>query len=273
MNLILRIIFIPLFFTYCSSDKQETPSETVVATPSPEITEPKALELVWSDEFDGDTLNQDHWSFALGDGCPNLCGWGNNELQLYTDNNHRLEDGMLVITAKKEEDYTSTRILTKGKKEFQYGRIEARVKVPVGAGLWPAFWALGNDIDSNPWPDCGEIDIMEYVGRKPGEIFTSVHTRSSYGDTVNTKITPFPGIEDDFHVFAVEWTNTSLTFFVDDQRLYTYTPQTRNQETWPFDKPVFLLINLAIGGNFGGAVGADTVFPQDYFIDYVRVYQ
>jgi len=231
--------------------------------------------LVWSDEFDGTTLNLDNWSYELGDGCPNLCGWGNNELQEYTDDNHRLEDGMLIISAKKgsNSNYTSTRIKTKGKQEFQYGRIEARVKVPSGAGMWPAFWALGNDIETNSWPNCGEIDIVEYVGKNPGQIFTSVHTPSSYGNTVNSMITNVPNVEDDFHNYAVEWNENFIDFFFDDTRVYTYSVQTKNQNTWPFNKPFFLIINLAIGGNFGGPVANNIQFPREFIIDYVRVYQ
>ena len=257
-----------------TSDKEVNTTEDPVTT-TPVVEEPKELELVWSDEFDGTTLDPDNWTFELGDGCPNLCGWGNNELQVYTDQNHRLEDGMLIVSAKKdaEGNYTSTRIITKGKREFQYGRIETRIKVATGTGLWPAFWALGNDIDTNSWPDCGEIDIMEYVGRKPGEVFTSVHTRSSFGNTINTQITPFPGIEDDFHVYAIEWNDAFIDFFLDENRVYRYAPQIQNQETWPFNKPFFLLINLAVGGNFGGAVSSSLEFPREYFIDYVRVYQ
>ena len=231
--------------------------------------------LVWSDEFDGTNLNLDNWSYELGDGCPNLCGWGNNELQEYTDDNHRLEDGMLIISAKKgsNSNYTSTRIKTKGKQEFQYGRIEARVKVPSGAGMWPAFWALGNDIETNSWPNCGEIDIVEYVGKNPGQIFTSVHTPSSYGNTVNSMITNVPNVEEDFHNYAVEWNENFIDFFFDDTRVYTYFVQTKNQNTWPFNKPFFFILNLAVGGNFGGPVANNIQFPREFIIDYVRVYQ
>lgn len=276
----MKRIFMIIAYTFVlgcqseASEKEVSSTENPVTT-TPVVQEPEELELVWSDEFDGTTLDVDNWTFELGDGCPNLCGWGNNELQVYTDQNHRLEDGMLIVSARKdgEGNFTSTRIITKGKREFQYGRIEARIKVPTGTGLWPAFWALGNDIDTNSWPDCGEIDIMEYVGRKPGEVFTSVHTRSSFGNTVNTQITPYPGIEDDFHVYSIEWNDAFIDFFLDENRVYRYAPQFQNQETWPFNKPFFLLINLAIGGNFGGDVSNSLEFPRDYFIDYVRVYQ
>ena len=276
MKNLFLVLIAGSFLTNCQSETaaqeniQATPRTTTNVT-----TVQSELELVWSDEFDGTTLNLDNWTYELGDGCPNLCGWGNNELQEYTDDNHRLENGMLIISAKKgsNSNYTSTRIITKGKKEFQYGRIEARVKVPSGAGMWPAFWALGNDIETNSWPNCGEIDIVEYVGKNPGQIFTSVHTPSSYGNTVNSMITNVPNVEEDFHNYAVEWNENFIDFFFDDIRVYTYFVQTKNQNTWPFNKPFFLIINLAVGGNFGGPVASDLVFPRDYFIDYVRVYQ
>jgi len=273
----LFLVFIAgSFLTNCQSETsgQENTQLTLETNSNIELEKPE-LSLIWSDEFDGTVLNLDNWTYELGDGCPNLCGWGNNELQEYTDDNHRLENGMLIISAKKgsNSNYTSSRIITKGKKEFQYGRIEARVKVPSGAGMWPAFWALGNDIETNSWPNCGEIDIVEYVGKNPGQIFTSVHTPSSYGNTVNSMITNVPNVEEDFHNYAVEWNENFIDFFFDDTRVYTYFVQTKNQNTWPFNKPFFLIINLAVGGNFGGPVASDLVFPRDYFIDYVRVYQ
>ena len=273
----LFLVFIAgSFLTNCQSETsaqeniQSTPETTSTVT-----TLQSELALVWSDEFDATTLNLDNWTYELGDGCPNLCGWGNNELQEYTDDNHRLEDGMLIISAKKgsNSNYTSTRIKTKGKQEFQYGRIEARVKVPSGAGMWPAFWALGNDIETNSWPNCGEIDIVEYVGKNPGQIFTSVHTPSSYGNTVNSMITNVPNVEEDFHNYAVEWNENFIDFFFDDTRVYTYFVQTKNQNTWPFNKPFFFILNLAVGGNFGGPVANNIQFPREFIIDYVRVYQ
>ena len=273
----LFLVFIAGYFlSNCQSEKsaQENTQIALETNSMVELEKPE-LALVWSDEFDATTLNLDNWTYELGDGCPNLCGWGNSELQEYTDDNHRLEDGMLIISAKKgsNSNYTSTRIKTKGKQEFQYGRIEARVKVPSGGGMWPAFWALGNDIETNSWPNCGEIDIVEYVGKNPGQIFTSVHTPSSYGNTVNSMITIVPNVEDDFHKYAVDWNQNFIDFFFDDIRVYTYSVQTKNQNTWPFNKPFFLIINLAIGGNFGGPVASDLMFPREFIIDYVRVYQ
>ncbi len=260
-----------LLLVVCSSAEKNS-SETTPLTK--EVFDDNFDTLVWEDDFNESTLNENFWNFELGDGCPDLCGWGNNEWQVYTNGNYRIEDGMLIISAQKEaEGYSSTRITTKGKKEFQYGKIEARLQVPRGVGLWPAFWALGNDIDTQGWPLCGEIDIMEYVGRRPGEVFNTLHTQSSYGNSVNSKVTPYPNIEDDFHVFTLHWTPTALTFLIDDEEVYKYAPSSKNIESWPFNKPFYFLLNMAVGGNFGGPVDAETSFPKEYKIDYVRVYQ
>lgn len=229
--------------------------------------------LVWEENFNAKALDEKAWNFELGDGCPN-CGWGNAERQLYTKDNHQLIDGNLVITAKKEgEKYTSTRITTKGKKEFKYGRFEARAKLPVGHGIWPAFWMLGSNIDQAKWPKCGEIDILEYVGREPDMVFTSLHTKDSHGNTVNTKKTKFENIEDGFHIYAAEWTNEKIDFFVDGQLVYTYNPADKTEDVWPFDQPFYIIVNVAVGGNFGGPDVKDEILPQKFIVDYIRVYQ
>lgn len=229
--------------------------------------------LVWEDNFDGKILNEKHWNFELGDGCPN-CGWGNNERQLYTKENHQLINGNLVITAKKVgNNYSSTRITTKGKKEFRYGRFEARAKLPVGQGIWPAFWMLGGNIDSAKWPKCGEIDILEYVGREPDMVFTSLHTQDSHGNTINTKKTKFENIEEGFHIYAADWDQNRIAFYVDHQLVYTFAPDDKTEAVWPFNQPFYIIFNMAIGGNFGGPAVDDTIFPQEFIIDYVRVYQ
>jgi len=230
--------------------------------------------LVWSDDFNGTELNEKDWSFELGDGCPALCGWGNKERQIYTKRNHRLENGMLFIQARKENDrYTSMRISSKGKKEFQYGRFEIRAKLAVGEGVWPAFWLLGSNIDEVGWPLSGEIDVLEYVGRAPQEIFTTLHTQDKNGDFANTKTTHIPKIEEGFHVYAAEWDAESITFFIDGVKVYTFAPKERTAAIWPFDQPFYLLLNLAIGGHFGGPEVDDAIFPQEFIVDYIRVYQ
>ena len=188
--------------------------------------------------------------------------------------NHKFAKGKLVITAKKEGDkYTSTRITTKSKKEFQYGRFEARAKLPVGHGIWPAFWMLGSNISEVGWPKCGEIDILEYIGREPHMVFTTLHTQDSHGNSINTKKTKFQDIEKGFHVYALDWTKDKMDFFVDDILVYTFNPKNKNENTWPFNQPFYFIINMAIGGNFGGPKVDDTIFPQDFIVDYVRVYQ
>jgi len=230
-------------------------------------------ELIWSEEFSGEQLDPAVWNYELGDGCPQLCGWGNNELQRYTQQNHRLEDGKLIITARLEDGtYTSTRITTKGKKLVQYGRVEARIKLPSGEGVWPAFWMLGSNIDEVGWPRCGEIDIMEYVGREPGQVFTSLHTQDSHGNTINSKTTAIEKIETGFHTYAAEWTPEKIVFLIDGKAVYTFAPDERTEAVWPYDQPFYLLLNLAVGGNFGGPVVDDQIFPQEYIIDYVRLY-
>jgi beta-glucanase (GH16 family) len=237
------------------------------------IAQQNKRKLVWEEQFSDNKLNEKNWNFELGDGCPN-CGWGNNERQLYTKDNHKLIDGRLVITAKKEgEIYTSTRITTKGKKEFQYGRFEASAKLPIGYGIWPAFWMLGGNIDTAKWPLCGEIDILEYVGREPDMVFTSLHTQDSHGNTINTKKTKFENIEEGFHIYAADWDKDKITFYVDDQLVYTFAPEQKTEAIWPFDQPFYIILNMAIGGNFGGPNVDDAILPQTFIIDYIRVYE
>jgi len=230
--------------------------------------------LVWEENFDGEVLDESKWTFALGDGCPELCGWGNNEPQIYTRNNHELRNGKLYITVRKEDStYTSTRITTKDKFDFQYGRVEARAKIPSGKGVWPAFWMLGSNIDEAGWPLSGEIDILEYVGKEPGTIFTSLHTQDSHGNTINTRKTKIEGIEEGYHIYAADWSAEKIEFFVDGKSVYTFNPKGRTREVWPFDQPFYLLLNVAVGGNFGGPEIDDSIFPQEFVIDYIRVYQ
>jgi beta-glucanase (GH16 family) len=231
-------------------------------------------ELLWEENFNGTKLDEKTWNFEMGNGCPNNCGWGNNEKQLYTDKNHELKDGNLIININREGDhYTSTRITTAGKKEFQYGRMEARAKLPVGKGIWPAFWMLGSNISRVGWPKSGEIDILEYVGRDPNQVYTTLHTQDSHGNSKNSKKTEIKNIEEGFHVYAIEWTKDKIEFFVDDISIYTFHPETRNEDIWPFDQPFFFIINTAVGGNFGGHDVDNTIFPQQFVIDYVRVYR
>ncbi|MGB6267997.1 MAG: glycoside hydrolase family 16 protein [Olleya sp.] len=171
----------------------------------------------FEENFEGVKLNQDNWNYDLGDGCPNLCGWGNNERQSYTKENVRVEGGKLIISATKDStNYYSGRITTKDKIEFQYGTVEVKAKLPQGSGLWPAIWMLGSDISDIGWPACGEIDIMEYVGKAPHEIHTTLHTPDSFGQSKNTKITTIDTIENGFHVYKTNWTKDAISFYIDD---------------------------------------------------------
>lgn len=230
--------------------------------------------LVWQEDFKASQLDESVWNYELGDGCPNICGWGNNERESYTKENHQLHKGNLVIEARKESGkYTSTRITTKGKKEFLYGRIECRAKLPVGKGIWPAFWMLGSNIDAKGWPKCGEIDILEYVGRDPHQVYTTLHTQDGHGDRGHGKRTEIHEIEQGFHVFAVDWSKDKMDFFVDEKLVFTYNPQPKNEDSWPYNQPFYIIVNMAVGGNFGGPDVDDTIFPQSFIVDYIRVYQ
>jgi beta-glucanase (GH16 family) len=247
--------------------------------------------LAWSDEFDdpaGTPPNPQKWGYEIGDGAANrIPGWGNNELQYYTDDPGNAAtdgDGNLVITAAEADgsllcyygacEYTSARLLTQHKAEFAYGRIESRIQVPQGAGLWPAFWSLGTDIGEVGWPQTGEIDFMEFVGRVPNEIFGTIHGPgysggASFGNSYDFGEPVF----DDFHTFAIEWEPDLINWYVDGILYHTATPADVAPNEWVFNDPVFLLLNVAVGGNFGGPVGEDTTFPQEMVVDYVRVYQ
>lgn len=233
-------------------------------------------ELVWADEFDvAGAPNSSNWVYDLGNGAN---GWGNAELQFYTDRSENVSvvDGNLKITARREAfsgyNFTSSRIKSEGKFEFTYGKIEARAKLPKGGGTWPAIWLLGADYQTNTWPACGEIDIMEHVGNNQDLIFGSLHSPSSFGDTQNKGTVTVPGVSEEFHVYAVEWTEDRITFSVDGEPYYSYAPDVQDASTWPFDKPFFLILNVAMGGNFGGAVAGDFA-SSSMEIDYVRVYQ
>ncbi len=230
--------------------------------------------IVWEENFDGNQLNKESWNIVTGNGCPELCGWGNNEKQIYSDENVKVANGFLIIKAKREGDrYTSARINSKDKKEFQYGRIEVRAKLATGKGLWPAFWMLGSNINEVGWPLCGEIDILEYVGKEPERIFTTLHTADSYGASKNTRKDVVKGVEEGFHTFAIDWSKDRIEFLIDGALFYTFSPEDKDEKVWPFDQPFYVILNLAIGGNFGGPEVDDSIFPQEFIIDYVRVYQ
>lgn len=231
-----------------------------------------AQQVIFEDHFNGEELNLENWSYEEGDGCPDLCGWGNNERQIYHRGYVSVEDGKLVIEAVKEGDrYFSGKINTKGKQEFQYGTIEVRLKLPTGHGLWPAVWMLGTNIDEVGWPASGEIDIMEYVGREPNTIYSSLHTPASHGDTENSQVTVIEDIEEGYHTFKTIWSETDVQYFVDGEHVYTFTPKAYDDANYPFRHPFYLLINLAVGGNFGGPEVDDSIFPAKFYVDYIKV--
>lgn len=229
-------------------------------------------QVVFEDHFEGNELNMENWSYEEGDGCPDLCGWGNNERQTYDRDYIKVENGNLVITAVKDgKNYFSGKLNTKDKVEFQYGTVEVRAKLPAGHGLWPAIWMLGTNIGEVGWPASGEIDIMEFVGRQPDTIHNALHTPASHGDTENIKSTPIPNATQDFHVFKVDWNEDAIEFYIDGQKTYTFSPEEKNEETFPYRHPFYLLLNLAVGGNFGGPDVDDSIFPAEFVIDYVKI--
>lgn len=260
-----------------------------LASPS----DPANWSLVWSDEFNskaGAAPNPGVWGQEVGDGTVNgIPGWGNSELEYYTGGTQNVAadgKGNLVITTEAADgslmcyygpcEYTSARLLTNKRFEVAYGRVEARIKVARGAGLWPAFWMLGTNLDQVGWPRGGEIDIMEFVGRVPNEVFGTLHGPGysggqSYGQIYDLGMP----VSDDFHVFAVEWQPDTITWFIDGIPFFTATPDDpfMQGKEWVFNHPFYLLLNVAVGGNFGGPVGPDTTFPQTTSVDYVRVYQ
>ncbi len=207
----------------------------------------------------------------------------NNEWQKYVENieNYKVENGILSISATKTGEnekggYTSTRLSSKNKKEFKYGRIEFRAKMPTGKGTWPALWMLGSDHDNAGWPKCGEIDILEYVGYQPNTTHTNIHTQDDFGVTNNKTAINVKTAEEDFHTYGIIWTKDAIKFYVDspDNIKNTYIPKEKNIKNWPFNQPFYLIMNFAVGGNWGGKEGVDkTIWPQTMQVDYVRVYQ
>ena len=242
---------------------------------------PEGHLLFWNDEFNSDALNLDFWNIESW-----WAGAYNNELQSYTDNqnNLTLQNGYLYIRAQKETPfnpsqpaYTSGRITTKDKVELQYGYWEVKAKLPSGNGTWPAIWMLNSIIDSIPWPNSGEIDIMEHVGYDPNRVFFSIHNENLFGDVHGTDqqgIYQYDEIEDDFHTYSVEWDSNSIKGFVDGNQYFNINKSANsNYSQWPYENSFFLILNLAIGGEWGGAQGVNnSIFPSSFIIDYVRIF-
>jgi beta-glucanase (GH16 family) len=262
------------------------------SSPSIASTPPVALVQVWSDEFDGapgDRVDASKWSYDSGDGCAaGNCGWGNNEKEYYTDSASNISlngKGQLVITARKAPPglscyygpcrYTSAKITTRGKFLAAPGRVEARIKLSAGQGLWPAFWMLGHGSPVTPWPDCGELDIMENKGSQISTTSSAIHGPGYSGNT------PFAhaydlgqgNFSDDFHTFAVEWDSAHVRYFVDDTIHYQVTREAiEKYGRSVLDQPFFIILNLAVGGHFDGDPRSDDIFPATMMVDYVRVY-
>jgi hypothetical protein len=235
-------------------------------------------DLVWSDEFEGNTVNNQNWVFETGDGCPNLCGWGNNELQYYRNENAWVGDEVLTIEARKEDfgnrNYTSARLKTQNLQSFQYGRVDIRALLPKGKGLWPALWMLGNNISSVGWPACGEIDIMELIGGTGGDnqVHGTLHWDNGGHTFTGKGYTLSSGtFADEYHVFSIIWDENSIKWFVNDIQFHTIniTPEHMTE----FHDKFFFIFNVAVGGNWPGSPDNTTKFPQQMKVDYVRVFQ
>jgi beta-glucanase (GH16 family) len=272
-HLLLFAVCITSLFAY-SKTKDPLEKERVTGF---ERGEPN-WKLVWEDNFEKDGLpNPEIWRYEVG-------YIRNKEVQYYTANrseNARVENGNLIIEARKDnwdgKEITSASLNTYGNKSMLYGRIEVRAKLPTGLGTWPAIWMLGNSInEGSNWPACGEIDIMENVGFNPDVVHANVHTKA-YNHSIGTGKGDKLVVEkpyNDFHVYAMEWSENKMEFFIDDKSYFIYENENAGSATWPFDKPHFLILNLAIGGSWGGQQGIDnSIFPQKYYIDYVKVYK
>jgi hypothetical protein len=234
--------------------------------------------LMWQDEFNSNAVDTDNWVFENGTGCPNLCGWGNNELQYYRKENAWVDGGVLTIEARKENYlgslYTSTRMKTQGKKSFRYGRVDIRALMPVGQGLWPALWMLGNNITTVGWPRCGEIDIMEMVGGNGRENTThgTLHWDNNGHAYTGGSFTLSQGnFNQKYHVFSIVWDETAIRWLVDNVQFHqiNITPAHMNE----FHEEFFFIFNVAVGGNWPGNPNQSTIFPQQMKVDYIRVFQ
>lgn len=239
-------------------------------------------QLVWADEFDGTAVDTSKWSFQIGNGCPNLCGWGNNELQYYRAENASVADGHLTITAKKENyepfKYTSARMRTLNKGDWKYGKFEIRAKLPEGQGMWPAIWMLPTDQVYGTWAASGEIDIVELVGHEPDIVHSTLHHGAKWPKNIHTGA-PFKLEEgkfsDGFRIFTAEWEKGEIRWFVGDSLYQTQTKWRSEGNAFPapFDQKFHMILNLAVGGTWPQNPDSTTVFPQTMVIDYVRVYQ
>jgi beta-glucanase (GH16 family) len=245
---------------------------------------PKRMKLVWADEFNYTGLPDSlKWGYDIGDGCPENCSWGNNELQYYTEaklKNARVEAGNLIIEAHREHtgtrDYSSARLVSKNKGDWTYGKIEVKAKLPKGRGVWPAIWMLPTDWLYGGWPASGEIDIMEHVGYAPDSLFGTVHTArfNHILGTQQSKGLYCSTLSEEFHTYGIMWDDKKIEFLFDDKVYHSFANRKEGSDAWPFDLDFHMVLNIAVGGNWGGKMGVDTsIWPQQMLIDYVRVYQ
>jgi beta-glucanase (GH16 family) len=243
----------------------------------------KTWTLIWSDEFDNSGApDETKWDFDLGDGCPDVCNWGNNELQFYTKdlNNVRVENGNLIIEVHQEsiggKNYSSARMVSRNKGDWTYAKVEIRAKLPQGRGTWPALWMLPTDWKYGGWPMSGEIDIMEHVGYDEGTVHGTIHTEA-YNHSKGTQkggSIKVPDATTAFHVYSIEWNSSQIIFKVDDKKYFTAVNEGFNYTTWPFNQRFHLIMNVAVGGNWAGAKGIDdTIWPRQMEVDYVRIYK
>jgi len=272
--LITTTLIILIICIACNSVNDHLQNELKIIPDSLKI---RGFKLVWNDEFNVQgTPDTSKWVYDIG-----ASGWGNNELQDYTSNseNVRVSNGQLIIQAHKTNDsnnYTSARIKTKGKGDWLNGRVEVKAKVPKGKGTWSAIWMLPTNNEYGGWPSSGEIDIMEHVGYAPNVIHGTVHTES-FNHTIGTQVggeLNIPNAINDFYIYAIEWDKNKIDFYIDKNKYFTFTNQNKSYREWPFDKKFHLILNIAIGGSWGGVKGIDTTaFPAQMIVDYVRVYE
>lgn len=277
----IALFFVCCLLIGCGRDKNKQVDSGDIMVPSSGFVSPESysgLKLVWQEEFIGTSLNEENWTAEIGMGAN---GWGNNELQYYRAENATVRDGHLIITAQKENfsgaGYTSSRLITKDKKSFQYGRVDIRAVLPKGQGIWPALWMLGTNISEVGWPSCGEIDIMEMIGGAGREktVYGTLHWDNAGNHVCSCGHEGYSlksgSFSEEFHVFSIIWTSSAITWLVDNIQYHQLdvTPD----ELSEFNAPFFFIVNLAVGGNWPGNPDESTVFPQHLIVDYIRVFQ
>ncbi|NNE28481.1 MAG: glycoside hydrolase family 16 protein [Saprospiraceae bacterium] len=273
----LAFLFLGLLFACGEDDDTPPPPPPLVDDVGPTSpTSYPGMALVWSDEFDATSINSSDWNHEIGGD-----GWGNNESQYYTDRatNSFQQEGFLVIEAREEQEgtneYTSARMTTQGKQEFQYGRIDIRARLPRGQGIWPALWMLGSNFSSVGWPKCGEIDIMEVLGHEPNKLYGTLHweedSNNSHAEFGGNTTLSSGSFNDSFHVFSVVWEQFEIKWLVDDVEYHSINTIAGSLDETRAE--FFFIFNVAVGGNWPGYPDASTSFPQRMFVDYVRVFQ